>query len=183
MSIHISHSRKDLLEICDIFTIKIEDKFDLSKKDLGEAMWTVLNGMREIDPDEQYYFIENKEELLEYLTNPHQTKSLSIQDKQEVIKYARHIIFYCENGYNFFPHFEDLNHLKQVAIYISNYGDISTVRRALLSLKLDKKIKPTIVPTISKRVLKELEKSELLKKDCMNILRVRPGPITVVFDD
>ena len=180
--IHNSHSRKDLLELSDIFNVRIEDKYDLSKKDLAQAFWTSLQSMRTIEPDEQYYFIESKDELIEYLENPHQTKSLTIQDKQEIIKFSRYIIYYCDHGYNLDPHFDTLQDLKQIAEYISNYGDIATCRRALKLLSLDKKINPPIVPVISKRVQKELEEKDKLRKDTMNILRVKKEKVVVVFD-
>ncbi len=180
--IHNSHSRKDLLELSDIFNVRIEDKYDLSKKDLAQAFWTSLQSMRTIEPDEQYYFIESKDELIDYLENPHQTKSLTIQDKQEIIKFSRYIIYYCDHGYNLDPHFDDLQDLKQIAEYISNYGDIATCRRALKLLSLDKKINPPIDPVISKRVQKELEEKDKLRKDTMNILRVKKEKVVVIFD-
>jgi hypothetical protein len=180
--IHNSHSRKDLLELSDIFNVRIEDKYDLSKKELATAFWTSLAKMRNVDPDEQYYFIESKDELIDYLESPHQTKSLTIQDKQEIIKFSRYIIYYCDHGFRLDPHFESIQELKQVAEYISNYGDIATCRRALKLLSFDKKIKPPIQPKISKRVQKELEEKNKLKRDTMNILRIKSGPVTVSFD-
>ncbi len=180
--IHNSHSRKDLLELSDIFNVRIEDKYDLSKKELGNAFWDSLQTMRTLDADDQYYFIESKDELLEYLKNPHQTKSLTIQDKQEIIKFSRYIIYYCDHGFNLDPHFENIQELKQIAEYISNYGDIATCRRALKLLSFDKKIKPPIDPKISRRVQKELEEKNKLKRDTMNILRIKTGPVMVTFE-
>ena len=180
--IHHSHSRKDLLELSDIFSIRIEDKFDLSKKDLAETFWKSLLKMRTTCADTQYFFLENKDELKEYLSSPHQTKSLTIQDKQEIIKYSRYIIHYCNHGYNLFPHFKNLQELIQIATYISNYGDIATCRRALKLLKNDKKIIDTIHPKISKRIQKEIEEKEKLKKQIQNKLRVRKEKVFVTFD-
>ncbi len=180
--IHNSHSRKDLLELSDIFNVRIEDKYDLSKKELANSFWDSLQTMRTLEPDEQYYFIESKDELLEYLENPHQTKSLTIQDKQEIIKFSRYIIYYCDHGFNLQPHFETIQELKQIAEYISNYGDIATCRRALKLLSFDKKINPSITPIISKRVQKELEEKKKLKKDTMNSLRINKAKVIVVFD-
>ena len=180
--IHNSHSRKDLLELSDIFNVRIEDKYDLSKKELANSFWDSLQTMRTLEPDEQYYFIESKDDLLEYLENPHQTKSLTIQDKQEIIKFSRYIIYYCDHGFNLQPHFETIQELKQIAQYISNYGDIATCRRALKLLSFDKKLNPSITPIISKRVQKELEEKKKLKKDTMNSLRINKAKVIVVFD-
>jgi len=180
--IHNSHSRKDLLELSDIFNVRIEDKYDLSKKELANSFWTSLAKMRTIEPDQQYYFIDSKDELIEYLENAHQTKSLTIQDKQEIIKFSRYIIYYCDHGYNLDPHFETIQELIQVAEYISNYGDIATCRRALKLLSFDKKIRPPIDAKISRRVQKEIEEKNKLKRDTMNILRIKTGPVMVRFD-
>jgi len=180
--IHSSHSRKDLLELCDIFNIRVDDKFNCSKKVLSERMYESIKRARELEPDEKNYHLKDKKELLEYLEAPHQTKSLSISEKQEIIKYCRQIIFYCDNNYVLEPHFESVEHLNTIAVYISNFGDISTVRRALEKLKYDKKIETIIEPNISAKVKKELEKQRRLKCCEMNSLRVRQGPISLKFD-
>lgn len=179
--IHSSHSRKDLLELCDIFNIRVEDKFNCSKKQLSEGMWDSINSTKKLVPDDKNYHLKSKKDLIEYLKLPHQTKSLSISDKQEIIKYCRQIIFYCDNNYTLEPHFDSIQHLETIAIYISNFGDISTVRRALAKLKLDKQI-ACPDPIISARVLKELEKQKRLKCCEMNSLRVKKGKIIVKFD-
>jgi len=58
--IHNSHSRKDLLELSDIFNVRIEDKYDLSKKELANSFWTSLAKMRTIEPDQQYILLIQK---------------------------------------------------------------------------------------------------------------------------
>ena len=180
--IHSSHSRKDLLELCDIFNIRVDDKFNCSKKVLSERMYESINAARRLEPDEKNYHLKNKKELLEYLEAPHQTKSLSISEKQEIIKYCRQIIFYCDNNFVLEPHFDSVEHLRTIAVYISNFGDISTVRRALDKLKYDKKIDSVVEPTISAKVQKELDKQKRLKCCEMNSLRVRHGKVLLKFD-
>ena len=88
-------------------------------------------------------------------------ESFDNMDKQEIIKFSRYIIYYCDHGFNLDPHFQDIQELKQIAEYISNYGDIATCRRALKLLSFDKKINP---------------------KDTMNSLRINKAKVIVVFD-
>ena len=102
--------------------------------------------------------------------------------QQEIIKFSRYIIYYCEHGYVVDCRFESLQHLIQIATYISHYGDIATVRRALKLLSYDKKINPPIVAKISKRVQQEIEDKKKVKYDCMNSLKIKKGPVVVVFD-
>tara|TARA_R110002126_G_scaffold127990_2_gene270400 strand:- start:99 stop:644 length:546 start_codon:yes stop_codon:yes gene_type:complete len=180
--IHSSHSRKDLLELCDIFNISIDDKFNCSKKLLADRMYEAITNASVVEAAEENYHIQTKKELITYLTDPHQIKSLSITDKQEIIKYCRQIIFYCDHNFDLSPHFDDIQHLKQVAVYISNFGDISTVRRALSKLQYDKKIKPKIQPVISAKVKQDLDKQHRLKCHELNSLRMKQGPVIVTFD-
>ena len=182
LMIHQSHSRKDLLEISDIFEIKVHDKLSLSKKELGDRLWLSLQLMKEVKSDEEYYFISTKQELIRYLQNPHQLKSLTIEEKQEIIKFSRQIIYYCENDYVYYPNFSDMDELKKIAMYISNFGDISTVRRALSLLRYDKKIQPCIEPVISKKMSYEIEKEAELRLKRNTSLKVRRGGVVVEFD-
>ena len=38
MNIHPSHSRKDLIEVCEVFNIEIEDLYDLPKISLSNLL-------------------------------------------------------------------------------------------------------------------------------------------------
>lgn len=181
--IHQSHSRKDLLQISDIFTIKVDDKLSLSKKELSDAVWESLASMKEIEPDKDFFFIKNKNELLTYLINPHQLKSLTCAEKQEIIKFSRHIIHYCENDFVFYPYFKDLQDLTTIASHVANFGDISTVRRALGLLKYDKKICPSIEPILSRKLMSQIKKDEELNRKKNTSLKVKRGCIIVKFDD
>lgn len=96
-------------------------------------------------------FINNIEELKYFLVNHNIAKTLTIKDKDKIIEDARRIISYAISGFNIQNNFKDINELISIAVNISKYGDISSVRRALKLLQEDKKIKPSIYPIISKR--------------------------------
>ena len=70
MEIHSSHSKKELIDIASVFELKIPDIVDLNKGQLVKEMVFVLEAMEEIPPDETYFFIKDKAELLDYLKNP-----------------------------------------------------------------------------------------------------------------
>mgnify|MGYP003635785545 FL=1 len=180
--IDISHSRKDLLEISDIFSIQINNKYSLTKKDLANELYHSLSNKQNIIPDLEYYFIYDKEELISYLRNPNQTKSIGIKQKDKIIQIARNIIFYTNNDFIYEPHFEDIYDLINKAKYISDYGDISSVRRALRLLKLDKKIKQPIEPKISKRIRIQLQKKEEIKKKKTFLFTKKHKKVSVTFD-
>ena len=72
---HKSHSRKDLLDIIKLFKLPIEDAEDYNKKILSEKLFHVLyDEIDFIEPDNDYYGIQNLHELKEYLIKPNQKK-------------------------------------------------------------------------------------------------------------
>ena len=180
--IDVSHSRKDLLEISDIFNIPINNKYTLTKKDLANELYHSLSNKKNIIPDLEYYFIYDLEELISYLKNPNQTKSIGVKQKDKIIQIARNIIFYTNNDFICEPNFEDMYDLEDQAKYISEYGDISSVRRALKLLKTDKKIKTPIEPKISKRIRIQLQKKEEIKKKRCSSFTKKHKKVFVSFD-
>jgi hypothetical protein len=183
MIIHCSHSKKDLIQVCSVFNIEIEDMYDLSKMDLSSHLEYVLENMGYIEPEHTYYFINNLDELITHLEEPNQSKFLTIAEKERVIDSARNIILFCKNGYNnLYPYFRDEEDLKKTAEIIRDYGDISTCRRALHLLRPYKKISPPIEPIISKRVKIQIERKRLLKGDGSGGLLIKKGKVSVSFD-
>lgn len=181
--IHSSHSRKDLLEVCDVFDIVIKNREDLNKNELSRMLWLKIQTMTEINPDNEYFFVNNLDELKHFLVNHNSNKLLSIKDKEKIVENARRIISYCVGGYNITGNFDDINDLIATAMNISKYGDISSVRRALRLLKDDSKVSPSIEPVISKRVERELYRKEQIKlKSKQSGLRVKRGRIILTFD-
>jgi len=182
MIIHPSHSKKDLIEVCDVFNIEILDVHDLSKMSLVTTLSQILEKIDYIEPENDYYFIDSIEDLKRYLSEPNQAKNLSITEKERLITISRDIISYCKNSYTLHPYFKSMEHLVTQAKVIQPHCDISTCRRALNMLNEDRSCKEKILPVLSNRVKKQLEKKERLKKDSVGGLKVRSGGFTVSFD-
>ena len=181
--IHPSHSRKDLLEVIKVFHLKIKNSEDLNKNELSRMLWLTISKTDTIDPDNNYFFINNVEELKHFLVNHNVAKLLTIKEKERIIEDARRIISYSISGFNLQNNFTDINELISIAVNISKYGDISSVRRALKLLQDDKKIKPSIFPIISKRVEKELERKKQIKDSKNNFgLKRNTGNYLINFD-
>ena len=85
MKIHVSHSRKELVEICEVFDLDIPKYKELLKKDLCVAILYKLSTIDNIISDNEFYYIENKKELIEYLTIPNQSKNLTIKEKDKIM--------------------------------------------------------------------------------------------------
>ena len=71
-----SHSKKTLCEIIEIFNLKIADYKNMNKKELSKTILYELSKIEKIKEDNEYYFIQDKSELMEYLTQPDPSKSL-----------------------------------------------------------------------------------------------------------
>ena len=101
MKIHSSHSRKELIQVIEQFNIDITNKNDLAKKDISALLIMKLNEMcdDEIQEEDEYFFVSSKQELIDYLQKPNQSKILTIKEKDNVMETAKKIISYCKNSY------------------------------------------------------------------------------------
>ena len=75
-----------------------------------------------------------------------------------------------------------MDELIEDAIYISRYGDLPAVRRALKLLNGDEKMCAPIEPVMTKRMRVKLKRMDELKKMNVGRLKVSHGSITVSFD-
>ena len=158
--IHKSFSKNDMIELIEVFRMDI-DYFDISKVKLSKKLLEYINNNETFKPSIEY-FINDKDELIEYLSKPNQMK-VSTYQKKEIMYIAKNILLYCKQNSFYNTTFVDTHELKEAANYIKYYGDIPTIRRALAklnSLKLYEEIKTDISP----KVKYELDKRNKLKK-------------------
>ena len=179
--IHPSHSRKDLIEICEVFNIEIEDIYDQPKISLVTLLESELEGMDYIEPEYEFYFIENLQELKRYLLEPNQSKNITIATKEIVMKDARKLISYCKSGYDIYPHFKSKEEVYETGKIVAEHCDISTCRRAIKLLNEDRSMPDKIEPIISNRMRKQLERKEQIKKTTRGQFRSRTGKFLVEF--
>lgn len=182
--IHPSHSRRDLIEICEVFNIEIEDIYDLPKISLVALLEQELDKIDEIEPEYEYYFVNDIEELKRYLSNPNQTKNITVATKEKIIKDSRRIIAYCLSGFQLFPHFTTKEEVYETGKLVAEHCDISTCRRAIKLLNEDRDIikKGKIEPIISNRIQLQLKRKELVKKTTRGQFRTRTGCFRVSFE-
>ena len=180
--IHPSHSRKDLIEVCEVFNIELEDLYDLPKISLVSLLEAELDRIEYIEPEYEYYFVNDIDELKRYLFEPNQTKNITIATKEKVIKDSRRIISYCQSGYEIFPHFQSKEEVYECAKIVAQHCDISTCRRAIKLINEDRSMPDRIEPVLSNRVKKQIERKELVKKKTRGQFRSRKGNFEVSFD-
>tara|TARA_R110000803_G_scaffold14214_1_gene39540 strand:+ start:350 stop:904 length:555 start_codon:yes stop_codon:yes gene_type:complete len=182
-TIHTSHSKKELMEVIEVFDIKIADYKALNKQNLSKQILYQLSIVDEIKEDNDFFFINNKKELLDYLINPDSSKVLSVKEKDAVMELAKYIIMYCKNGY-YLSHspFIDFDEMIVKANHIANYGDIPSVRKAIEGLNEDIKLKNKIKVIMSSRMKKKIERKKRVKQKYQGGLEVKEGIFWVHFD-
>ena len=183
MKIHTSHSRKELIQIIQQFKIDIPNCNDLPKKEIQILLSNKLLEIDEIKEEDEYFFVKDKNELIEYLSKPNQSKILTIKEKDDVMTTAKKIISYCKNSYFLTPYnYETFEDLLKEAEYIAKFGDIPSCRRAINMLNQDPKLDHKIDIVLSKRVKKELEKKEQLKLNSIPRAVIKKGHFVITFD-
>ena len=183
--IQSSHSKKDLIEIIELFEFwDIDDYRDLPKPQLQRVLWSYVVQLNHIKPDNEHYFIEDVGDLLKYLNNPCPKQLLTSQQLEHITDLCKNIVFYskaCSHSLGG-SNYTCIDEVVEDAITISQYGDLPIVRRALRLLNEDLKIEVDIEPVMTKRVKKKLARQEELRVQNVARLEVKKGKVTVDFD-
>jgi hypothetical protein len=182
--IHKSHTKKDLIEIIDIFGFEdvIENYRELNKDCLTQLLDIHLRTIMSIVPNKNYYDFDDITDLREYLrlTSPKQV--LTIKERDLVIDKAKKIIYYCRIA-GFCVGATTYSSLKEVeedAHYIKKFGDIPTCRRALKLLKKDTKlVSPD--PIMTYRTQQRVARKKRLKDGGVAQMSVSKGDFVLEF--
>ena len=180
--VHMSHSRKELLDIIRVFKLPIAGKNDKNKKALQDAIVEVVRFLNNVEPEDEYFFIGCKEELIEYLKKQNPAKTLTIKEKTEVMLVAKKIIAYSRHGYFLLPcGYMDAIDVYKDATYIAKFPEIPSVRKAIELVNKDPKMRDKVEMVIPRRVKKQLEKRKAVKQT--NIpLYIKTGEFILTFD-
>jgi len=181
--INKTFSKGDLLEIISTFGIDIPNANHMDKLRLSITLWSELNNLEKIPEDNEIYMIKNLSELKEYLQKPNPDKILSVKQKQKIMRFTKEVIVYCNNGFNLdysiFNSYEEI-HIPMTDISI--HGDIPSVRRAIKLLNEDPNLKEKIVPVISNKMKKQLEKKKNKKVKTYYGLIRKEGNFIIEFN-
>jgi len=180
--IHMTHSRKELLDIIRVFNLPISNKNDKNKKELQDAVVEVVRFLDNVQPEQEYFFINSKEELVDYLVKQNPAKTLTIKEKQDVMMIAKKLISYSRNNYFLMPSgYMDTVEVYRDASYIAKFPEIPSVRKAIDLTNKDPKMREKIQMVIPRRVKKQLEKRKAVKQQ--NIpLYIKHGEFILDFD-
>ena len=167
MVIHKSHTKKDLIEIIDVFGFEdfIDNYKELNKDSLSGLLSIHLRTIDGIKPAKEYYSFDDMEDLREYLKNPSPKQVLTIKEKDLIIDKAKKIIFYSKIcGYCLGQTtYETYDELIEDAKSIRKYGDIPTIRRALKLLNEDRQLPEKIHPIMTYRIQQRLKRKDRIR--------------------
>jgi hypothetical protein len=190
MSIHKTHTKKDLIEIIDVFGFDdtIQDYKELNKDSLSSLLSIHIRTIDRLKPNKDYYDFDDMNDLREYLKNPSPNQVLTIKEKDIIVDKAKKIIFYCKIcGYCISSTtYENYEELLKDANSIRKYGDIPTIRRALKLLNEDQKLEYPVKPIMTYRMQQRLERKNRIKQNglaTMKMRRAKPGETFVVKFD
>jgi len=160
-SIHTSFTKKDLCKIIEKFNLNIN--VNLNRNNICKEL---LNHVEEYN--------------LEYLYEENKFKKLSIKEKDNVILIAKKIKSFVKSGLDLNKNLYNSNDdAISDAIYIGQYGDISSVRKAITLLNTALNIQIPII--ISENLKKSLDEKVEIKKKSVPTLQIKYGKFYVDF--
>tara|TARA_R110001592_G_scaffold199756_2_gene448398 strand:+ start:333 stop:884 length:552 start_codon:yes stop_codon:yes gene_type:complete len=182
MIIDKSHSKADLIDLINLLELKIVFSHADNKKDIQDKLIELIES--DILIKINYYKIETKEGLINFLVKKNPKKILSIKEKNDVMQICKNIINYCKGGYNI-DSCEIYNNIKDISDdldYIKQFGDIPSVRRACKLIKLCSKLGTNdYTPLISPQVQKLLDEKKKVKYIKNNSLKIKREKIVLKF--
>jgi hypothetical protein len=184
MSIHKSHSKQELIDIInDLQISNIELSHSDSKSDTQTKILNYLGDYKDDTYPDNVFKIRSSHELGIYLMNPNPKKNLSVKDKALVMSICKEITKFAKCNYiveN--TRYDSIQELEDDMLYITQYGDLPSVRRAvkLMNDNIQRTRHWTCV--ISPQMKKVIEEKENQKHVNSYHATFRRGEFTVSFD-
>jgi len=179
--IHKSHSKTDLVNLINTINIPLIHSHSHNKKDIQRLLSDFFLSSDIHLFSDNVYNITDKRDLTLYLNKENPKKNLSVKEKNVLMNISRNIIHFCNQNYEFsMSVYDNEKDLEDDILYIIQYGDLPSVRRACKAI--NKRSCTKYNPLISPQVQKELEEKNLLRNyPENNKLIVRSGQFSVSF--
>tara|TARA_R110000823_G_scaffold270232_1_gene389871 strand:- start:22 stop:573 length:552 start_codon:yes stop_codon:yes gene_type:complete len=183
MLFHKTFSKKDIINICEILDIEIEDIHDFNKAQLTRQLdlWITAH------PDQKFLvnvlYIDDISQLVTHFGTINQSKINSAKTRQMVMGKAKKMIAYGKTGYLFTDiGYSTLEQVEEDIQLILPFGDSPSVRKAINWINNDPKIKEKHFPIISEAVKQKIDEKHSLKIQSVNKAGWKRGHFTITFD-
>ena len=182
MNINKTHSKTDLVELINTIDLPVVFGHSDNKKSIQSKLITALE--KDIFFKVNVYNISNKDELIIFLTNPSPKKTLSVKEKKTIMKICKAIVMYanCDYFIEGQNYYKDMKQIEDDMLYISQYGDLPSVRRACKLMNANIMSKKHYEPLISPQVRKEIDEKVKLKTKNHYACKILKGPFVITFD-
>lgn len=185
-TIEKSHSKNDLIDLINTLDLRVVFSHQDNKKNIQDKLIELIQNKELQKPFkvENVYKIKNYADLRIYLKSKNPKKSLSVKEKSDIMRICKHIISYCNTGYNVSTstHYNTKQEIIDDMHYIKAYGDIPSVRRACKLINKYEKVEDQFVPIISPQIQKKLQDKVYTQNTIVGKLTVKRGEIIVSFD-
>jgi len=176
-----SHSKTDLIELINTINIPIVFGHSDNKKSIQSKLIKSLDN--DMNFNTNVYKINSTSELKTYLSNKNPKKTLNVKQKKDLMYICKKIIHYCKNDYCIHKsEYNNEQEIKDDMLYITQFGDLPSVRRACKLMNENIMSKERYQPLISPQVQKQLDERAKLKKKNTYYCQFIKGPITIKFD-
>ena len=188
MNIHDSHTRKSLIDLIGIyqfnkFTTLIgykKLKKDLLIKALSEIL---LDDNLSLEAGKDYDIHNSVQDLRQALKEPSKIEAISETEFIKISIHIKKLVNYCKSCNYMLKDslYTDMSEIIDDATYLSKYGNIPTVRRAIKLINRDTKLKEKIVLNISPKVKKNMVLKEQVSKSLKPRFSIIRGPHVISF--
>lgn len=186
LQIEKSHSKNDLIDLINTLDLKVVFSHQDNKKSIQDKLIELLQNrnLQKSFEEDNVYKIKNYADLRIYLKNKNPKKSLSVKEKSDIMRICKHIISYCNLGYNvnLSNHYNTKQEIIDDMNYIKAYGDIPSVRRACKLINKYEKTEEHFVPIISPQVQRKLQDKVYTQQNIAGKLTIKRGEIVLNFD-
>ena len=182
-SIDKSHSKADLINIINSVGAPIVFSHECNKKTIQDKLSELFKENKNLIFDDNVYNIGSLTELRIYISNPNPKKTISVKEKQTIMSVCKEIIKYCKNKYLIEKsNYKTSKDLHDDMMWISQYGDLPSVRRVCKLMNSNIQRSQEWIPVISPQVKKILDDKEKSKKTPSFGIKVATGDFKLVFD-
>ena len=188
MTIHHTHTRKTLVDLISIYKLDSQAclvGYKKQKKDiLCNNLWQVLQDDNLcLEAGNDYDIFNSVKDFRDNLSSASEIEPISESENIKISITVKKLVNYCKScSYELtYSLYQSIEEVINDCTYISKFGNIPTVRRAVKLVNLDNKIKNKIRPVISHKVKRNMILKEKAVKDLYPHFSIKRGSFTLDF--
>tara|TARA_Y100001972_G_scaffold128350_1_gene188694 strand:+ start:1200 stop:1751 length:552 start_codon:yes stop_codon:yes gene_type:complete len=176
-----THSKADLIDLINTLNLPLIHSHSDNKKSIQSKLIKSLQ--QDMSFEDNVYNIHDTKGLKVYLSSKNPKKNLNVKEKKDLMFICKKIIHYCKNDYCIYKsQYNNQQEIKDDMLYITQFGDLPSVRRACKLMNENIMSKERYEPLISPQVQKQLDEKNSLKTTNKYNCQLKKGSFTITFD-